>query len=76
MTGLVPLYVEKTDLSLCAHTPRKVMGGHSKKAAVYRSGSGLSPGTKSANNLILDFPASITILFKCPVFDICHSSLS
>lgn len=45
------------------------MWGHREKEAVYQEpGRGLSPGTKLADTLILDFPAFITmrnkLLFK------------
>lgn len=46
---------------------------HREKAAVYKPGSGLSPGTKVAGTLIFNFPASGTgrnkfLLFKKEVF--------
>lgn len=37
---------------------RRDTGGHSQKASMGEPGSGLSPGTKSAGTLTLDFPAS------------------
>ena len=33
----------------------------SEETAICKSGSGFSPGTESAGNLILDFPASSTM---------------
>ena len=44
--------------------PSSTKGRHSEKMAIYESGSGSSPDTKSAGSLILNFSASRTMKNK------------
>lgn len=46
--------------------------GHSKRAAVYKLGRGLSLDTKSGSTLILDFLISRTMKKKCLLYKPCN----
>ena len=61
MNGIIALIKETPESSL---TP-SAMWEHSGKMAIYESGSGSSPDTKSAGALILDVPVSRTARNFC-----------